>query len=282
MLSVHTRRLLSNAKRRTLTGAATIAAYLLRHLPARLQIGIRERLVLTKNLDYAAAPVALFVDSEIELGTRTRSCAKEPETVAWIESLIKPGDVVLDIGANVGAYSLVIAKRLPRQCRVFAFEPSYANFVQLNRNILLNDCSNEIVPLSIALSDTTELTTFHLRSTAPGAALHSLGDGGPESVAHGATLSALAFRLDDFLALFGLPTPHHLKIDVDGAELRVLRGAPRVLMNPALRSVLVEVDSGTADAPAVLDVLTAAGLSLRSRHEHAGSTVANCVFTRRR
>ena len=83
---------------------------------------------------------------------------------------------------------------------------------------------------------------------------------------------ALAMRLDDLVAQFGLPPPTHLKIDVDGAELDVLQGATRVLAHEGVRTLLVEIDESLADE--VMSVLRDAGFSLAERHGHFGKTGA--------
>ena len=66
--------------------------------------------------------------------------AEEPFTADWIERSIKPGDVLYDVGANVGPYSLIAAKATSNGARIFAFEPSAPSFHGLSRNILINDC----------------------------------------------------------------------------------------------------------------------------------------------
>ena len=69
--------------------------------------------------------------------------------------------------------------------------------------------------------------------------------------------------LDDVVSTFRLPEPHHLKIDVDGAEERVLAGARRTLKSSALRSVLIEADNTKWSA--IVKQLETAGLALDRR-----------------
>src|SRR5574337_127189 len=88
------------------------------------------------KLDYSKADIFIHIDSDWERYTRTKSCRKEPETIEWIENTIKPGDVVFDVGANIGAYSLVMAKSSNMGAKVYAFEPSWPTYIQLCRNII--------------------------------------------------------------------------------------------------------------------------------------------------
>jgi FkbM family methyltransferase len=194
---------------------------------------------------------------------RLSACAKEPFTIEWIHSRIAAGDVLYDIGANVGAYSLVAARKPGGGARVFCFEPSYASVASLCANIVLNGVAGHVTPMPIALSDTTAMNVFSLRDLEPGAARHVLGhrDGEDEPTLY--EQPVLTCRLDDVVAWFGLPLPNHIKLDVDGGELAVLEGASRTLTSPALRSILIEISTSLSGA--VTDVLERHGLRLESK-----------------
>lgn len=209
------------------------------HFPADLWIRIQKP--KAERLDYAPADIMLRVTSKTEW-RRLRSCSKEPFTVAWIERMIDGGDVLYDIGANVGAYSLVAARKPTGAARVFAFEASLENVAALGHNIVLNDVAGDVTPLPIALSNTNGLGTFNLRRLEPGSAKHMLEAESPD----GPTLYAqpvITYRLDDLIRLLNLPLPHHIKLDVDGSEMAVLEGAAQTLASPALKTMLVEVST---------------------------------------
>ena len=91
--------------------------------------------------------------------------------------------------------------------------------------------------------------------------------------------TALGYRLDDFIAQFGLPAPTHIKIDVDGLEAQVLAGAERTLKDPALRTVLVEMLTDAADEAAIVARLEAAGLH-RVSVERFGEIAYNALWAR--
>ena len=86
---------------------------------------------------------------------------KEPETLEWIDKISKE-EVLWDIGANVGLYSCYAGKR---GVRVFAFEPSVFNLELLARNIYLNELTNNICIVPIALTDKLGSSQMHMTST---------------------------------------------------------------------------------------------------------------------
>ncbi len=237
-------------------------------MPREARVVLRNGLRQIGQLDYAHATVLLHVDSEVELRTRLRSCSREPDTVAWLEGALRGGDVFYDVGANVGAYSLLAAKIGKPAPRVVAFEPSAVNFAQLVRNIALNNCQDRIIPVQVALAGRTSLETFNYRGLESGQALHALG-GATDQIGHafqpGVRVPVLAFRLDDLIPQFALPRPTLMKIDVDGGELGVLDGATAALADPTLRSVLLETDEYGADHRRIVALLEGSGFVVAAK-----------------
>jgi FkbM family methyltransferase len=218
-------------------------------------------------LDYPAADLYLYVTSRAEKKSRAFSCSKEPWTVAWIERAMTPGEIVYDIGANVGAYSLIAARRVAPGGRVYACEPGYATFAHLCDNIVLNGCEAVITPLSIGLAASTGIVPFAYHKLYPGHARHRGFDAGsPSDDAEPAYRQPVpAMRMDDLVCTFGLLPPNHIKVDVDGGELAVLEGAERTLAHPGLKSVLLEVDD--RNSAGAVDMLRRAGLYLSDRFD---------------
>src|SRR5262245_25440744 len=95
----------------------------LNRLPAGAILTIRSRVILRCALDYPRSDIYLDVQSSDEYYLRLRSCYKEPETVEWIEKFVRENDVFYDIGANVGAYSLIASRFANGKATVYAFEP---------------------------------------------------------------------------------------------------------------------------------------------------------------
>ena len=219
------------------------------------------------RLDFPDCDIWIRASSPAENNWRARSCAKEPWTIEWLRGAVRPGEVLYDIGANVGTFALVAARH--SQARVVAFEPGYANFARLCDNIQLNGCQHAIVPVPLPLADRSGLVGFKYRGIEPGQSRHKMQPEawrfrGP-SAGTRYEQPVLAMTLDALTATFQLPPPHHLKIDVDGAEERVLAGAPETLRSETLRTVLIEVDG--VQWTGVSGLLERAGFILDKRIE---------------
>lgn len=262
---------LINAFRRLLSACfVTLCASFLQCLPTRIWLRIQDRTRIIKKMDYNRRPIYLHVDSWIENEVRLKETQKEPGTVAWIENWFQKGDVFYDIGANVGSYSLIAHQFLDGNMRGYAFEPGFLTFSQLCRNLAINQVNGQISPLQIALSDVTNIIPFHYKNLETGGALHALGDPIDQfgkSFKPVFTLPTLSFRLDDLVAQFSLPTPTHIKIDVDGVELAILQGAESVLSASSLRTILLEVDETSETGRAIDGFLVRCGFVRHSQFD---------------
>jgi len=240
---------------------------------AKRRLTFRKDLRARLPLDYPRRAILMDVGSPQEW-VRTHECAKEPETVAWMESELRPGDVFYDVGANTGAYSLVGASLVGVEGRVFSFEPGAATYACLVRNVQCNGMS-QVVPMPIALSDRTGVVTMHGRLEAEGFVASFEADEDCQT-----DQPSLCFRLDDLIAQMSLPVPGLLKMDTDQTEDLILAGAPQTLANPLLRSILVEVDTGSERCAGIHAVLCDAGFELASNHPHGTKGVANRIYRR--
>jgi FkbM family methyltransferase len=220
-------------------------------------------------LDYAAHPIRLLATSPMERKWRARSCKKEPWTVAWIEESMGGGGVLYDVGANVGTFSLVAAKVCARRGTVVAFEPGFASYAHLCGNIVLNRCEAIIIPVPLAVAGTNGLGSFRYLSLDPGQSRHDFKqdswDANEADTPKRYVQPVLSMTLDSAISTFSLPVPNHLKVDVDGGEIDVLQGAPQTLANPALRSILIEIDESQTDS--VMKILDASGFVLARTHK---------------
>lgn len=148
----------------------------------------------------------------------------EPRVQHAFASLIKPRMVVYDVGANVGFFT-VIAARLSPQGRVVAFEPLPENSERIRHNISLNNLQNIIVRTE-ALSDTDAQAQFQVSVEPTWGKLVSVSEGlGPKV----GTIDVRVSRLDSLVEAGEIPIPELIKIDVEGAEAGVLRGAESTL-----------------------------------------------------
>lgn len=192
---------------------------------------------------------------------------KEPETLKWIDEYGGDG-AFYDIGANVGLYSLYFA--LTQSGSVFAFEPSALNLRLLAQNISDNGLAERIAIVPVALSDKNQFASFRLSMLEEGGSMSTFGelfghDG--ESLSVEMAYETLGMSLD-FMLESGLISepPALLKIDVDGIEHLILRGARNALAGTTLRSILIEVNEEFTDLRLeVQQTLRDLGFELRER-----------------
>lgn len=192
---------------------------------------------------------------------------KEPETLEWLDR--HGGDGALyDIGANVGIYSVYYAKTHPGT--VYAFEPSVLNLGLLGRNVSVNGVDSQVVIVPNPLTSSNQVADFHLSMLDEGGAMSTFGadyghDGQPLVAKMDYRTTGLS--LDFMLAEGLLPEPPAMmKIDVDGIEHLVLRGAIATLRGETLKTVLIEVNDGfTVLAEEVTRILVSSGFTLSER-----------------
>ena len=157
-----------------------------------------------------------FIDRQIE----AHGTYEEDLILPFIDDVKQIGcEYFLDIGANLGLYSLRIATSIPN-ISVLAFEPDLRNFSQLQANIFLNELEDKVRAERIALSDKDGETRFHR---------HESENRGRSKITDNGDLMVLTKRIDDFLPFSGKRVA--IKIDVEGHELNVIRGAENFLRN---------------------------------------------------
>jgi FkbM family methyltransferase len=152
----------------------------------------------------------------------------EKSVTGFLNKLIRNGMIVIDIGANVGYYTLFTAEKVGSNGKVFAFEPEPSRYTLLKENIKLNDYQN-VVPVQMAVSNKMETTQLYLDP------MYNKGDhrlydsfDGRNSVRVEST------TLDDFFKDKDCPI-HIIKMDIQGAEMAALQGmANTIKRNPDL------------------------------------------------
>jgi FkbM family methyltransferase len=186
-----------------------------------------------------SAVFSMIVSNEWERYRVETLATKEPETVSWIIENFRPGDVLFDVGANIGIYAILAAAH-NREGTVVAVEPMAATFARLCHNTLLNGFDN-LRPWCVAIAAADGAGAFDFSSLTAASSMHSpagsnMTEQFGEKVAIQAGIGLVS--LDSLAGMVGMP--NLIKIDVDGGEDAVLAGAERVLANPTLRSVLIE------------------------------------------
>ena len=163
--------------------------------------------------------------------------AFETQEVRLILRLLGSGRTFLDIGANVGYFALAAAKRDP-DALVLAVEPCAETFGTLERNIRLNGLSN-VRAVQTALAD--YVGTAQMNVNAPGKdGLNTLGTPSHVACRVVGQESVPVTTLDNLLASEGVSEVHVMKVDVEGAELLVFRGAQALLSSPSAPIILYE------------------------------------------
>lgn len=143
-----------------------------------------------------------------------------------IHKLIKPGDIVADIGANIGYYTLIAAKLAGDEGKVYSFEPESNNFELLNKNIKINGYTN-CIPVKKALSNKKGEIKLFLNSTNLGA--HSFIDDRTLN-RRGGEVYVQTITLDDYFENEVKSNKiDFIKMDAEGAEGLVISGAHRIL-----------------------------------------------------
>lgn len=144
-------------------------------------------------------------------------------------SLIEPGDTVIDCGANEGYTAILAAIKAGQTGRVLAFEPAPHNIAPVNLNLRLNHLRERVAVFAAAAGDRSGQLGFAGESAVPGQ------DG------------VIVHALDDMPLLREQPL-HVIKIDVEGYEMRVLRGASKLIARYRPR-ILVELHLHGPDGP---------------------------------
>jgi FkbM family methyltransferase len=180
---------------------------------------------------------AWWIGRSDNVGEPLRAGTFETPEIAFVERLLQPGMTVLDLGAHHGLYSLLASKRVGSGGRVFAFEPSPREQRAFRLHLLLNRCRN-VVLQELALGEKdTEADLYVVDRWAAGC--NSLRP--PDVPARTSLKRVRVVRLDDWLTERKIDCVDFIKMDVEGAELGVLKGASRLLERRPRSIILTEV-----------------------------------------
>jgi FkbM family methyltransferase len=163
--------------------------------------------------------------------------SSERASLEFLVAAVHPGDVVYDIGANVGLYSMLLSKAVGPSGQVIAFEPDSRNAKRLNENALLNGLTN-FRCFRKALGEANHSGALYLRDDDPYQST-LLAHLPPDERSSEEVVDVVAG--DDFRIRMNLPIPRAVKIDVEGSELNVIRGLGTTLAKEACQFVLCEI-----------------------------------------
>jgi FkbM family methyltransferase len=228
-----------------------------------------DRTIVIKELDGAGSPVRIFVDlSDHVIGLNIVRGHYERDEIAFVRRILSPGDTAIDIGAHIGFFTLQMAAMVGPSGRVHAFEPFDANADLLERSIAENRFGDRITVQrdAVGAASGTATLTFPLETLNSGGA-YVLRDG-TAPLAGNVKKQVPLVALDDLH--LGRPV-RFIKMDVEGAEPLVIKGAERLLREdrPMILSELhptqLERASGVT-ANAFLDQLRALGYRAQDVH----------------
>jgi FkbM family methyltransferase len=200
--------------------------------------------------------------------------SKEPGTFAWITTEVKRGQVVYDIGANIGVYTILAARQAGPNGKVYAFEPHAANFTRLIDNVIRNNLQDVVVPCSVALDAEAGFSHFNYDSASAGTSNSQFSaDSGAAMQPHGSEIAELKYAttIDQLMESGRIASPHHIKIDVDGNEHRILQGMARLLGSSAA-PLTIQVELNEPHTQEILAFLQARQYTLIEKHYTRSAT----------
>jgi FkbM family methyltransferase len=153
----------------------------------------------------------------------------EFQEMAYILHVTTPEDLFIDVGANVGSYTILACGA--RGARGYCFEPIPETYQKLLENIKINDLTERVKPYNIGIADQEGELSF----TADRDTMNHVVTGVEQEAK---TIKVQVCTLDQILAE---EKPTILKIDVEGFEGKVIAGALRTLENPSLNSIIIEI-----------------------------------------
>jgi len=210
--------------------------------------------------------VSIRTTDGIDFKCRIDSVSTISQISSWFREISETDDSpvksVIDVGAHVGIFSLYASRHF-RQAVIFAVEPSPENYELLLQNLSANRSKN-ITPLRAAISDNDGVASFWMSNS-------SLG-GSTVNASNGEPLEVQCYRLDTLLPKFGPGAGLLLKIDVESAEVRALRGATETLNRS--ETVIIEVDKSNQES--VITLLSRSGFQMRVIDEDSKRSYLFC------
>lgn len=191
-------------------------------------------------------------------------------------SFLQPGDVFVDVGANIGYFPVIAAGLVGNGGAVFAFEPDAGNFQLLQANLRLNDCANCVTAVEAGLADIEGEGRLFLSEDNAGD--HQIFAAGPGRSSHAISLHNGSDFLRGRLQRLDL-----LKVDVQGAEYAVMAGLlPLLLELERLPRIILELTplslrQGGASGRALIELLATLGLSMWIIDHVSHRLVASCA-----
>ncbi len=189
------------------------------------------------HLDLDGRRARFYVHSDW-IRAELESFGGEQALLLRLVSMLKPGDVVFDVGANMGLHAVFLGQAVGPQGRIYAFEPEAHYCERIRSNVALNALSN-ISTVPVALGDHSYAS--ELLPSERGTASPRLAELSHAPAHKPGSMQVQVVEGDRWVENEKLPLPRMVKIDVEGHEYAVLRGLKRTLANPTCQVVCCEV-----------------------------------------
>ncbi len=172
----------------------------------------------------------MYLDSKDSLLLSIRK-NYEPGHVALMKEKVKEGDYVVDVGANIGFYTLLLAKLVGPHGKVFAFEPDPENFIVLEKNVKLNNYKNIIIENKAVINKNEKVDLFMSNINKGDTRIYKT----PEKIKEGVAPDCEAYgvKLDDYFDK-NKEKIKFFKMDIQGAEHLAITGMISILKNEGI------------------------------------------------
>ena len=193
---------------------------------------------IASDIGITILPSALVKPSFFEFGLSV--LGRSSSQVSIFLRSVKPGAIVFDVGANIGEFTILLSHAVGPNGKIHAFEPVPQTFERLTRNVKKSSINNRVILNNCALSDHLGYATIHMPASDETEA--SLTD---HSYASWSSKSVVSFdckleTLDNYSVMHNIEKIDFVKIDVEGAEMLVLRGMKKILSNKSPPVLMLE------------------------------------------
>ena len=172
----------------------------------------------------------MFLDEKDSLLLSINKIYEKNET-NFVKDSVNKGDVVIDIGANIGYYTLMFAKLVGDTGKIYSFEPDPRNFLILEKNIQINGYNNVILEKK-SVSSKLGKSILYVNENSAGSSMHK-----PNNVVNQIDVDLIT--LDNYFEVNSI-TPDFIKIDIEGYELNALKGMESILQSSDKTKIMIE------------------------------------------
>jgi len=230
-----------------------------------------KKIILTENI--TPYKIKVIVTNNFEYQSRFKlAYTTEPMLNEWADQIIGCNDIVYDVGANVGNYSILFAKKIQHydgSGHIYSFEPNYLNYKKLRENVSINIVESFITSLQIGLSNSDSLLNYvEERPNTVGASGKITDKKGNNSV--------LALKIDTIINLKNIQQPNHIKIDIDFFTSKLFENTDWLNLK-SLKSVYIEIK--TSEEKYIFDKFYQNNFKLYKKHK-ASLDDTNYLFTK--